>query len=1735
MFNCYYVANNPDRIHFLMEEGAKHILVSYAYARRGAGYLEGIEKGVKNGVKFILDSGAHSNIAHPGSVTLDGYVRWLNEHKELFDEYIVLDDPLETKVTVNHYLKMKESGLSPIVVDHMWFKVHTHAQSWYKDGGRLCWAGFLAGEKTPMGDWHLEKKMPAGYTIQFMTPAQWTAIANRVSERYKLAKVPPLNDIHLLGVGSRLRKFLPYFDVIKSFDAASIFIAGGYGRVMLSREPKAEGMPPRCSGYAVGRGREAPEAVSKLAKQWKLDLDNEVDRRRFNFREMEKYLQSLWEYYKANSRKGYEFLTQMAIAKLDEEDGAFASRYFSVGKVEGITLGKFFPMMKPYRPEYPDQPQTVENFITLFEENEDEWLPTLVQKKYDGCFPYRTKIETNRGSLPIGEIVNARLKVKVKSYNWETKRVEWKPVTNWFTNGSCHEYTSFGCSGENGRRRMLTCTGNHGIYTASGTKQNASDIKANDLVCVRGSVLGKEREDFLRGSLMGDTSLPRQKESQSPYVSISHSIKQQAYLEWKSRLLGVLGGEIKPRISQFGHPGVRWDSRSDVGLLEIWEELHPDGALKKTITKDFLYKLSPVSWAAWIMDDGSIAWNKSPRLLLHTEGFSSKENKLIKNYFCSFGFEVKIYLSRGYEYLAFSSKGTKLILQKCAPWFCEDMAYKLGGTGLNVIGQGWRHAEEPYEGIIPRKVKWSRRVSFSRSKGRFDIEVEGNHNYFVGEILVSNSNHQAHKWDGKVRIFSEDGTDNTDRLPNVVKELLALPVDPLVVPMEIEAWEGSQHMPREVASGYIHSTGAPDDSNLVCNIYDVLWYGKEGDIHVKEAAYRLGLLSKLGVKQGTKGAPDLRYCLNVAPFVVVDNTRDLERVVREYRTLPGSEGVVCKQVDAPYLLALTHPDYQIKYHNATVFTAVILGKKKTAGGAWAYQYGVLPGREKPATIVQVKEQDVVPMGDTFTTSLDLEMGDLLRIEGETINLTRSPQGIDISAWVPRVLSEGHGGANTVDEVVTQARRDLVLQEKDVDVKGNVSYRPTGQGVRKSRTVAELLVEAGPPNEWSGAVAAFLGSEGRKKVKTLWEALSERDKRKVKEAFEQRWESDDVAMELEHSYPDLAKGLAKQQDPYLEVPPEDGAYRYVVQNHFRGASVHNDLRIEMRPKDLLAGWTLNTQIPGNPDRPILSLADARRWIAEDGKQKINWKTGEWATRPKGGTDKLVRAEIQSERKAPEPYAWIDVEGKTKDPQPGQPPPVGGTRQYPGVFLILDQGTVEYGAQKSWFHEYFFHGKALNYRMFFRELAFNSANKGECCETHPESEATVAIGWAEGDKALLCLDCAKELLKKADVVLPPSEDQGMGDEAAWLAIYPDDPTPYVLGKEAVDKKWMPPDGYSALPKAVRVQVPKGFQYWDKRGQEALAMRDALVDAIAKGEVKLDFEAPYKRAQKSLLDAEFVLQDQTWRGPIQIRLGPSRRRWFIRVDLGVGDLLVFEMPQDPLSNEQISTMVSHDGHRDSMGIEGVVKPGHYLNPTKETPSFVDAVDRGRAEILSQSDTFIKARFHGKKLKGVYTLTRNAQSNQWLWAPSQEAPEVQSAEKRYDFEIFVPVYRVELRKGADGQEKRLVTGVVLEPNVIDAQHDYEEPETIERAAHKFLMNYNKPVGQNGTQLGLMHRAFGDLGIELVESYVAPAEFALGNEKVKKGSWIMTVHVTSDKVWSDVKAGKLTGFSIGGVATIAS
>lgn len=101
-------------------------------------------------------------------------------------------------------------------------------------------------------------------------------------------------------------------------------------------------------------------------------------------------------------------------------------------------------------------------------------------------------------------------------------------------------------------------------------------------------------------------------------------------------------------------------------------------------------------------------------------------------------------------------------------------------------------------------------------------------------------------------------------------------------------------------------------------------------------------------------------------------------------------------------------------------------------------------------------------------------------------------------------------------------------------------------------------------------------------------------------------------------------------------------------------------------------------------------------------------------------------------------------------------------------------------------------------------------------------------------------------------------------------------------------------------------------------------------------------------------------------------------------------------------------------------------------------------------------------------------------------------------------------------------VTGIVYEPMVEDTDGNFMTEGEIIKAAHWFMKN------KGGVDL---QHSFEPLeGASVVESHVARCEEEIGGEKIRKGTWIMSMEIEDPEIFEKIQKGELTGFSMGGV-----
>ena len=183
----------------------------------------------------------------------------------------------------------------------------------------------------------------------------------------------------------------------------------------------------------------------------------------------------------------------------------------------------------------------------------------------------------------------------------------------------------------------------------------------------------------------------------------------------------------------------------------------------------------------------------------------------------------------------------------------------------------------------------------------------------------------------------------------------------------------------------------------------------------------------------------------------------------------------------------------------------------------------------------------------------------------------------------------------------------------------------------------------------------------------------------------------------------------------------------------------------------------------------------------------------------------------------------------------------------------------------------------------------------------------------------------------------------------------------------------------------------------------------------------------------------------------------------------------------------------------------------------------------------------FEGEALTGRWVISLfppdpEAQWRTWVIAkPHTQTPrsamlreKTRTVEKRVTKSLYCDILKVD-----NGADKRLVTGVVLQPEEVDAQGDIYSAEVIEEAAYGFMTKYRDGAGMTDMHSRRIKVSGQNADVAIVASWIAHEPTMINGTPVKQGSWLITSRVFNDTLWAKVKAGEYRGYSIGGRATV--
>ena len=360
----------------------------------------------------------------------------------------------------------------------------------------------------------------------------------------------------------------------------------------------------------------------------------------------------------------------------------------------------------------------------------------LIMDECHRCFPYSTMVETDKGRMRIGDIVEKRIDAKILSCNLSSNEREYKPITNRFKFDSGklvlvkHERGEFICTDDH----KLWCEDRKEFIEAIGSK----GIKLQVLRKRNNSLLGKE--------VLFSKMLPKKQEIK---ISIHNQMRllQGGYVNNRCKK--------KPQILRSEVCGISETSKSRISQEILGDILFAGMQERKIGKNDSAYarskfKVETSSCEANEREQSHVkftntgkGYGKIERKDISFEGWKWEDNYSTRNTCKSIG----VGDGNSNSYLECSIfKSSKML---------QGGYWKQGFEDCN--RSGWRISQNQKMEIFGqeknRDIEFSRVVSVEvleqgdkrrlkslcgKGESVYCLEVEGNHNFYADGVLVSN-------------------------------------------------------------------------------------------------------------------------------------------------------------------------------------------------------------------------------------------------------------------------------------------------------------------------------------------------------------------------------------------------------------------------------------------------------------------------------------------------------------------------------------------------------------------------------------------------------------------------------------------------------------------------------------------------------------------------------------------------------------------------------------------------------------------------------------------------------------------------------------------------------------------------------------------------------------------------------------------------------------------------------------
>ena len=236
---------------------------------------------------------------------------------------------------------------------------------------------------------------------------------------------------------------------------------------------------------------------------------------------------------------------------------------------------------------------------------------------------------------------------------------------------------------------------------------------------------------------------------------------------------------------------------------------------------------------------------------------------------------------------------------------------------------------------------------------------------------------QLHKLDDKVKVYSYNEKDITDKCKEQVKELKKKEYGDCILDAELVLFDGEDPLHRADTIAHVFKEKYKD-STLRCHVFDIIRHEAQTLVD-EELENRMTILfNNYSAKSGEAIAYPSKKDTRQA-----DNLKDIEKYAEEIMKNPASEGVVIKDATSTYYVGTKKNPKWIKLKKFVDLDVIVLDKKKTKSNLYSYTVGVGPipddmdGQE-------IEGRKYLNVGKALNTKESVGIGEILRVKVDEV-------------------------------------------------------------------------------------------------------------------------------------------------------------------------------------------------------------------------------------------------------------------------------------------------------------------------------------------------------------------------------------------------------------------------------------------------------------------------------------------------------------------------------------------------------------------------------------------------------------------------------------------------------------------------------------------------------------------------------------------------------------------------------